>query len=217
MIHPLIGQNAQAGQAGGSGFNSFGTIAPDPSVVNPVTGGSGSALSNDTNFLLFFLNNGAGAAGAASGTGLPTQTTGAPNDTSETQGATSLEAQLLKDVGSFVSTLTGNGASTASLLSGAGTPAATSTLEQDIDAITPTADTAVLASAGGLAPSTSGGGSDVGNTGSASASPSWQHGWDDGRGTVDAWRQQFGLATYSASGLSGQTSATSSALQSITA
>jgi hypothetical protein len=242
VIHSVIGQNerwaqiaalqpppgAQAAQATGSGFSNLGTTAPDPSVVNPISSGSGSALSNDTNFLLFFLNQGTAAAngtangapsgtpsGTPSGIGSPTQTTGAPDDTSQAGGATSLEAQLLTDVGSYLSTLTGGGGLAASSSSGAGTPTATSTLAQDIDAITSAVGTVAFASAGGLAPG-SNDGNDVGNTGSASAGPSWRDGWDGERGSGDAFRQQFGLAAYSASDQAGQTNTTASALQAIT-
>jgi hypothetical protein len=228
VIHSVIGQNERwaqiaalpappGAQAAGSAISNPGTTAPDPSVVNPISSGSGSALSNDTNFLLFFLNQGSAAAkGTTSVTGSPTQTTGAPDDTSQAGGATSLEAQLLTDVGSYLSALTGGGGSAGSSSSGVGTPTATSTLAQDIDAITSAVGTVAFASAGGLAPS-SDDGNDVSNTGSASAGPAWRDGWDGGRGTGDAFRQQFGLAAYSTSDQSGQTNTTASALQAITA
>jgi hypothetical protein len=235
VIHSVIGPNerwaqsaalqpppgAQAAQAAGSAISNPGTTAPDPSVINPISSGSGSALSNDTNFLLFFLNQGSAAAngsanGSTNGTGSPTQTTGAPDDTSQAGGATSLEAQLLTDVGSYLSALSGGGGSAGSSSSGAGTPTATSILAQDIDAITSAVGTVAFASAGGLAPS-SDDGNDVSNNGSTSAGPAWRDGWDGGRGTGDAFRQQFGLAAYSASDQSGQTDTTASALQAITA
>jgi hypothetical protein len=233
VIHSLIGQNerwaqlaalqpppgAQAAQPGGSAFSNLGTVAPDPTVVNPVSSGSGSALTNDTSFLLFFLNSGSGTATGTSSTGsnAATQTAGAADDTSGTQGATSLAAQLLTDVQSFLSALAGSSASAGNGPSGVGTPPATSSLAQDIDAITSAGGTVAFAPANGSAPSGSDGGNEVGNTGSASAEPSWRNGWDDGRRTDAAWRQQFGLAAYSASDQSGQTTSTASALQAITA
>jgi hypothetical protein len=233
VIHSLIGQNerwaqlaalqpppgAQAAQPGGSAFGNLGTVAPDPSVVNPVSSGSGSALTNDTSFLLFFLNGGSNAAtgNSSTGSGSPTQTTGAPDDTSGTQGATSLAAQLLTDVQSFLSALTGGSAFAGSGSSDVGRPAATSSLAQDIDAITSAGGTVAFAPTNGSAPNSSDGGNDVGNAGSASAEPSWRNRWDDGRAGSTAWRQQFGVAAYSASDPSGQTTSTASALQAITA
>ncbi len=245
MIHPLIGQNerwaqyaalqpppgAQSGQAGGSAFSNQGTVGADPTVVNPISSGSGSPLSSDTNFMLFFFNSGtssAGGSGAPTGTGSPTQTTGAPDDTSASQGGTSLTAQLLTDLQSFVADLTkaggagsaatsagsATGSSAGTAASGAGTPSATSSLAQDLEAITSAVGTVAFAFLGESSPGATGAGNAGGNADSATTEPSWR---DRTFGPGDGWRQRFGPAAYAASDQSGQTSATASALQRITA
>jgi hypothetical protein len=200
--------------------------------------GDGSGATNRT-------GSASGTSGT-SGSGSETQTAGAPDDTSAAsaaQGGAS-QASLLADLQSLLSSLGGNrpsainpnGTGTAGTSSTPSPNGATSTgtastgtasignsLPRDLDSIAPDLGT-VVASTGGSPPPPGGAGGGwpgggradaIGNPGTASTEPAWRQNWDAIPG--GGWQQHYGLAAYASGGQSGTSSATTAALQNITA
>jgi hypothetical protein len=245
VIHSVVGQNerwaqltalqqppaAQSGQ-GGPAFSNLGTTTADPTVVNPVAGSTASPLSSNMSFMLMMFGGGldsAAGSGAAGGSGLTSgsgSTTASPDDTANTQGGTGA-ASILADLQSLMASLTG-GYSGSTASGGATAPAgsdassSSSSLLQGLDSIVTDRGTTVAAagSAQPPPPPSSGAstgqpsdGNDITNSGSAAADATWG---DGPSGPGGGWQEQYALAAYVSGNLSGLSSASGSALQSLT-
>jgi hypothetical protein len=235
MINSIVGQNlqwaqlaalqsptpTQSGQNDGLAFNNPGAIAADPSVVNPVAGGTSPALSNSTSLMLMILGGGLApdsgsttGTGSAGGTGAATQTVGSPDDIPTPDGPSL--ASMFANLQPLVATLTAGASGGSSGASPASDP-----ILQDLDNVFSNTGTLVASTNATQAPPASsndalgnqpGGDTDITTPGSNVDYASFG---DGPGGAGGGWQQQFAMAAYEFGGGLGLGSASASALQGI--
>jgi hypothetical protein len=206
-------QAVQPGRDGAPRFGNDGTATTDLPPVSPVAGSTAAPLSNDTNFLLTIFGatqsptrapNGPASNGPPPNGPAPS---GPASARAPEQNPASAAAQSQPDaqLSLFVPTVN------------AGADGITgSTLVQELQALASGGRGG--ANAGSVASPSSGppGGSDAIEN-SDTAAPSWHNGWDNTIGPGNRGRQQLGLAAYTSGDFAGQSSATASVLQGVSA
>jgi hypothetical protein len=206
--------SSPSGQNGGRA-STIGTAASSGSGGNIASGaGTSGALSDGMSFaLMAFGGWGNGAAAASQAAGQSGGTSGASSTDSApaTQDGNSLGAQLLTDVQSLLSALTGTtspptGTSAASGNTGTGASAGlTGTVPQDLQTVASDLDTTASAS----------GSSQPGGVGGPSSGPPTRSNGVSNPGYSDGIQQQFALSAYTANTRSSLDSSATSSLASI--
>lgn len=185
-----------SGQNGGSA-STGSTAAPSGSANDtPAAGGTSGPLSDDMSFTLMGFN-----IESAAGQNNTTSDAASPDPASSTQDGSSPKSQLLTDVQSLMSDLTGTAGSPTgkSAASDTDTAAATdfgSTIRQGLQTVTSTPDTMASTSGsapGGPTPGQPSRSNDISNTGTSAGggTSGWTPNYSDG------FQQQFALAAYS--------------------
>jgi hypothetical protein len=210
------GSASGTGGTSGSGSETQTAGAPDDtSAASAAQGGASQAsLLADLQSLLSSLGGNRPSAINPNGTGTAgTSSTPSPNGATSTGTASTGTA----------STGTASTGTASTGTASTGTASIGNSLPRDLDSIPPDLGT-VVASTGGSPPPPGGAGGGwpgggradaIGNPGTASAEPAWRQNWDAIPG--GGWQQHYGLAAYASGGQSGTSSATTAALQNITA
>lgn len=211
-----------------SGAATIGTTASTGPAGNPATAvGSVAALSDDMSLALMAFGggwgNGSATASQVAGQNSGTSGASAVGSDPSTQGGNSFAAQLLTDVQSLVSALTGTATNAPPAPGQTGAGAATGltgTVQQDLQTDASNLDMIASASGssqpGGAGQTPSGlppWSDDISNTGT-NAGSGGTNGWN--RGYSDGLSQQFALSAYAANAQAGIDSSATSSLANIT-
>ncbi len=217
---PLSPSGSVGGWDSTIGANSSSASA----TKTPVTGGMSTGLSDGMSFALLAFGNSQASRTAGSGSTASAQQASGPP--SGQPGGSGLQSQLLADLQSLISTLTGGSGSAGS---GANTSGSSGTSGTSADATTATARLGATLSAdfqniasdlnsiaNGSPRQTATGHShrhdsdDTSNTGSTNTGGTTAAGWNPNRG--DYFQQRFAASAYAANATSDLTSPTSSIL-----